>query len=367
MLTFKWNEGGYVVRRLPDGATFRLARGSFELLDGFSRGLSCEELVACGSDDAEKDQIRSALDTLREMNLIGEVSRSDAPPGGAWDRWGDAFQTFHAAARDVHFHSPVKEPMEFRDHIDGVTQETAPPVFKEYSDAPTQPLPRTHSMSLSLADAFASRRTHRDFHQEPVPIDSLSSVLHYTFAPLRFSHTVSWGTLPLKASASGGARHEAEAYVYCRLVTGVPQGIYHYNQRNHALELLTTEVTPEDVEDLTFNQGFCGDAAFVVFVTAVLERMTYKYRHPRAYRVLLHDVGHLGQTFLLAGTGLGLGCFCTAAFKDRAIEQKLGLDSDLEVATYILGAGKPLLDDFGLPLREREAELLRKTRKGECD
>jgi SagB-type dehydrogenase family enzyme len=76
-------------------------------------------------------------------------------------------------------------------------------------------------------------------------------------------------------------------------------------------------------------------------MTAVFSRVMWKYRQPRAYRVVLLDAGHLCQTFCLVATWLGLAPFCTAALKDTLIEQNLRLDGISESVLYIAGVGLP--------------------------
>ena len=69
----------------------------------------------------------------------------------------------------------------------------------------------------------------------------------------------------------------------------------------------------------------------------------WKYQHPRAYRVVLLDAGHLCQTFCLTATWLGLAPFCTAALKDTLIEKDLGIDGIRESVLYIAGVGLPAI------------------------
>jgi SagB-type dehydrogenase family enzyme len=76
-------------------------------------------------------------------------------------------------------------------------------------------------------------------------------------------------------------------------------------------------------------------------MTAVFQRSMWKYRHARAYRVVLLDAGHLCQTFCLVATWLGLAPFCTAALKDTLIESHLGIDGISESVLYAAGVGRP--------------------------
>ena len=76
-------------------------------------------------------------------------------------------------------------------------------------------------------------------------------------------------------------------------------------------------------------------------MTAVFPHAMWKYHRPRAYRVVLLDAGHLGQTFCLVATWLGLAPFCTAALKDSFIERDLQIDGVRESILYVLGVGLP--------------------------
>jgi len=90
------------------------------------------------------------------------------------------------------------------------------------------------------------------------------------------------------------------------------------------------QILQDDLFYLTYEQPMCADAPIGIFVTAVVDRMGYKYRHPRALRVVYYDVGHLGQTFALVATIYGFGPFQTAAFRDREVEKLLGLDGSMK-------------------------------------
>lgn len=71
----------------------------------------------------------------------------------------------------------------------------------------------------------------------------------------------------------------------------------------------------------------------------------WKYRSPRAYRIVTLDAGHLCQTFCLTATFLGLAPFCTAALKDTLIEKDLGLDGITESVLYVAGVGLPAVNE----------------------
>jgi SagB-type dehydrogenase family enzyme len=122
-------------------------------------------------------------------------------------------------------------------------------------------------------------------------------------------------------------------------VADLTPGLYHYAAGRHALELLKRGADPQLARRFFPGQAWTGRAAALLFMTAVFPRVQWKYRFPRAYRVVTLDAGHLCQTFCLAATWLGLAPFCTAAFADSRIEQALQIDGINESVIYAAGVG----------------------------
>ena len=124
-------------------------------------------------------------------------------------------------------------------------------------------------------------------------------------------------------------------------VRGLDAGLYHYDARAHALAKISSGATAQQARAYCADQRFVAEAAALFIMTGVFERTMWKYPHPRAYRVVLLDAGHLGQTFCLTATRLGLAPFCTAALKDSLIETDLGIDGVSESVLYVTGVGGP--------------------------
>ncbi|MGH3522509.1 MAG: nitroreductase family protein [Mycobacterium sp.] len=117
------------------------------------------------------------------------------------------------------------------------------------------------------------------------------------------------------------------------------------------MELLRPEVTAAQVAQVGIEQVAVKQCVFAVFLTAVIECASVKYRHPRAYRVILMNAGHLGRTFALTATAVGLGPFQTAAFHDSTAEDLLGIDGITEIPIYLLAVGIPASDSLSAPPR----------------
>jgi SagB-type dehydrogenase family enzyme len=174
-----------------------------------------------------------------------------------------------------------------------------------------------------------------------VPLDRVSSLLHYTWGAVGDLHAVNFGRLLRKTSPSGGARHPGEVYVVAVNVDGLAPGVYHFNVRDHTLEQLRRGQFSDRLLEDAMNQAHVGRAAALFVMTASFPRSSWKYRTPRAYRVVTVDTGHLGQTFCLVATWLGLAPFTTAALRDTSLEALLGIDGITESVMYLGGVGMP--------------------------
>ncbi|MFF4416042.1 SagB/ThcOx family dehydrogenase [Streptosporangium sp. NPDC001559] len=322
-----------------------------ELLEHFTDWTTVEK-VASDLGEFDQDSVREAVLALAEAGLLVERGTEEREERflDAWRDWGEEARFFHFGTRNTIY---TGDSLEQRRADAGWVRRTGgppPAIFKSYPDAPRVYLPRAF---LPLAEPYGQvltrRRTHRVFTGEPVSLAQLSTALFYTFAPMQLYDAGDLGTLILRTSPCGGARHELEGYVAVLDVQDVPPGLYHYNAEAHALELVDPDFDRARLHRVTYESEMCTPSAFVCFVTVVFERTMYKYRHSRALRVTLLSAGHLGQTFVLTSTAVGLGAWQSAAFRDEELDEALGVDGFSEGVLYMFGAGNPVLGETGMP------------------
>ena len=79
----------------------------------------------------------------------------------------------------------------------------------------------------------------------------------------------------------------------------------------------------------------------IIFLVAYLERTMWKYSDSNAYRVVLIEVGHIGQNIMLAATQAGLTACPTAALAHSAIKDLLGLTRLTQAPLYALTLSHP--------------------------
>lgn len=361
-LVCRWMADGLQVALPGRRRWARLSADLLGILDKTTDGADTDDLAAAYGPE-RADQVRAAVEQLLRIGVLVPADAPDAVPA-LWERWGAIAERFHVEARDADYLVDSPQRAETAGAI--VAEGGAPAMFKEYPDRPAVLLPRRPlPLTAPVDEVFAARRTHRRFTGAPVTLDQLSTLLFHSFAPHRFIDGGVFGAQQCRVSSSAGGRHEVEAYLVAYDVEGVAPGLYHYSPARHALELLDASVTRDRVAELSYGQGPSYEGAFTVFTTAVANRLAWKYRHPRAYRLWMYDAGHYGQTFALTATALGLGPFQTVAFVDSEVERLLGVDPDDEFAVYLLAAGVPepsgstegmLPSDFAFPAPARMGE-----------
>ncbi len=189
-----------------------------------------------------------------------------------------------------------------------------------------------------MPSTLLARRTWRRFGAARLAFADLATLLQLTWGVHGWIQVPGLGRFALKTSPSGGARHSIEVYVLARKVEGLRRGLYHYNPDTHRLGPVSRS-GPRRVSDYLPEQAWYDDASAVMLMTAVFERVQWRYPYARAYRAVLAESGHLCQTFCLVATSLGLAPFCTMALADSRIERDLKIDGVSESVIYAAGVG----------------------------
>lgn len=196
-----------------------------------------------------------------------------------------------------------------------------------------------------LDDLLAGRTTCRNFDPEfSLPVAHLASLLHRVFAA-QSSQTLGAGAVALKKnSPSGGGLHPIEAFVLVQRVEGLPAGAYHYHSTEHALQpiqSMSMEAMASLAHELVAGQAWFANAPVMVLMAARFQRNYWKYRnHPKAWRVIQLDAGHLSQILCLSATELGYGAFITGAINDECAERVFEFDGIGTGAIAVCGFGR---------------------------
>ncbi len=210
-----------------------------------------------------------------------------------------------------------------------------PALYKTYDEAEQIPLPAPGDFrGLYTEDAIQRRRSVRDYSGQNMTLEELSRLLHYTGGIT----TDRWGQA-LRAAPSAGALYPIEVYPVVHRVEGLERGLYHFAVQPHALELLRAGDLRGQIVRHGLMQEFLGEANVVLVLTAIFQRLRWRYQE-RAYRYALLEAGHLGQNVYLAAKSMGMGACAVGAFLDDGVNAMLEVDGQKEAAIYMLAVGK---------------------------
>jgi SagB-type dehydrogenase family enzyme len=337
-LVMYWQGGELVFENYAVRKQVSAAPATCSILDFCGEWRTFQEIASFLGNYSESSVLRN----LRELCANGLLQRSDIKADqriGAtkrWAGWNPAAGFFHFSTKDADF---APDPTEaIRRLQQRAKYQPMPQPLKEYRAARRFRLPQVAAHG-DFPNVLRERRTWRVFGRESVSLEHMAQTLQLTFGIQGWVEVPGLGRAAMKTSPSGGALHPIEAYVLVQRVAGLPPGIYHYRAEGHELECIGAGIGRRVLQRNLGNQWWFARGAFLVLMTAVVGRMQWKYDYARAYRVLLAEAGHLGQTFCLTATWLGLAPFCTMAYMDTKWEEWLGIDGVMETMVYVLGAG----------------------------
>ena len=188
------------------------------------------------------------------------------------------------------------------------------------------------------------RRSERNYTEDPISGEQLAFLLWSVHGVQRYRSEKKDATL--RPVPSGGARHPFEVYVAVRNVTGLKPGYYRYAPMENISE---KKVTLEWIKELQDNykkemkamlagQAWASNTAVVLFFSCIPYRGEWRYLD-MSHRVMLIDVGHIGQNGMLSAAALGLGSCNIAAYNQELSDKALGFDGINEYTVYILPVG----------------------------
>jgi len=190
------------------------------------------------------------------------------------------------------------------------------------------PLPHTDG-EMSVERAIESRRSQRNFRDEPLTVYQLSQILWAAYGI----------TSPrgLRTAPSAGALYPLEVYAVIGNVDGVAPGVYRFTPDGHTITRVVDGDVRAALSDAALGQRMVRDAPMSVFYSAVFERSTVRYGE-RGINYTFIEVGHSAQNVYLQAEALGLGTVAIGAFIDDDVRQLLNLPAD-EVPVYLMPVG----------------------------
>jgi SagB-type dehydrogenase family enzyme len=355
-----WRGSQLILKDLESGKSLHSSPELVAILALFDSPRDPAKVIA-GYNPEIRKPMRRALERLAAFKILipASVARRRVSRIRVWKE-NLASAHYHVAARDIRF---LEKPAEMDRFQRALAGRRRYPKFKRYGSAARTPLPseppNVPEDERTLQRILKARRTVRQFRPQPIAFGDLAEIVRGTWGQTGWFEGGDLGRFVAKTSPSAGSLHPIECYVLAWAVRGLASGLYHYDVLADELRQLRSGDFRKEAVRAASGQPWVRDAAFLCVMTAVFGRTLWKYNQENAYRVIWMDAGHLGQTFCLLATSLGLGPFTTAAIQDSYIEKLIGLDGVTEFPVYLCGAGVPKV-----PLMATSRTALRGSPKG---
>lgn len=195
-------------------------------------------------------------------------------------------------------------------------------------------LPPPVHLGSQLTDVLKNRRSVRDYSQREIEIWQLAQILGWSYGIMaRDGEEMASG----RSVPSGGALYPIEIYAAAQRVSGLAEGVYHYNPRVHALEIVIAGGV-KAVQQASLYPEITSRANLVLVMVAVFQRTYLKYGE-RGYRFVLLDCGHVAQNLHLVSTAVGLASVGVGGFLDDDLNDALELDGVNEAAVHTMALG----------------------------
>ena len=233
-----------------------------------------------------------------------------------------------------------KEGMAQSDQSKGIT----PPAFGKAVKGKKTTLPSFEGITTATyANLLDTRRSVRSYTDKPMTGAELAFML-WSVNGIQYTRN---DVATFRPVPSGGARHPFETYITVRNVEGLEPGLYHYLPTENIGDKTVTIEFLEEISDyeptvteMVVGQAWAASAPIVLFYSCIPYKAEWRY-HEMSHRVVLIDLGHVGQNAMLSAAALGLGSCCMAAYDQKACDKLLGLDGLEEYTVYGVAVGKP--------------------------
>ncbi|OGB90033.1 hypothetical protein A2625_01700 [candidate division WOR-1 bacterium RIFCSPHIGHO2_01_FULL_53_15] len=196
-----------------------------------------------------------------------------------------------------------------------------PSPFRSYAGAPVVKLPQPEKYLEGVWPSAIIKPA--DF-----TLQRLSNLLYYSAAISAWKQDpkthAAWA---LRVNASAGNLHDEEVHLIAEGVSGLENGLYHFNARNFSLEL-RAPLTPELKQMIAAVSQT--EAPLKILLTSLFDRQYWKYGE-RGWRYCLLDTGHQEAAVRSAGAQLGWPSVVTRTHDDQKLGSVFGLAHDEEV------------------------------------
>ena len=195
----------------------------------------------------------------------------------------------------------------------------------------------------ALMRLLAARGSCRRYEARDMALETLSTLLGGAYGLTRLNQLDSGIRFHSRPVPSAGGLYPLELYALTRRVTGVQDGVHHFEAATNTLRWLQPFPQKEKLVELFLSQFFLENANAVVMISAVFPRTLKKYG-ARGYRYVLFEAGHVAQTICLLAAERKLGSLCVGGFWDARLNRFMSFDGTTQAVVYCVGVGHPEID-----------------------
>lgn len=195
---------------------------------------------------------------------------------------------------------------------------------------------------VSVEKTLATRRSVRDFENEPMSLAALAQLCWAAQGVTRKEDVPpgwSWGNWQggRRTAPSAGAMYPLELYVIAGSVEGLDPGVYKYKPLSHELLHVTAGDKRSQMVTRGPGQKWMAEAP-CLFVVAGTSRLDARFGE-RAARYLHFEVGHVVENICLQSVALEFGSTVVGSFVEDTVKQVLGMPAD-QTPLAIVPVGK---------------------------
>jgi SagB-type dehydrogenase family enzyme len=190
----------------------------------------------------------------------------------------------------------------------------------------------------ALSRLIGLRQSCRAYLPREMPLDAVSPLAVSAYGALQLAEMADGSNYLRRSVPSAGGLFPLEVYLFAQRVQGLEDGLYHYDVRGHALELVRAGNRFAELETVLYPYPFVREANLIFALAAVFKRTQKKYG-PRGYRYILLEAGHSAQNICLAAAEQGLSSLCMGGFVDSRLNRILDLPPADEGVVYAVAAG----------------------------
>ena len=163
----------------------------------------------------------------------------------------------------------------------------------------------------------------------PLTREQLSRLLYFTNGVTGIVRYSSGQSLLLRAAPTAGGLYPTEIYLAVRNCSYLESGIYNFQVKDHALVLAWEGNYWSAFEKYCMGHEAIAQSHFLILLTAVYQRSTWRYSE-RAYRRILLDTGHVLGNLAAYASCEGITAYPIAGFFDASLNALLYLNKAKE-------------------------------------